>query len=94
MRKDTLGRRTSYSRSTTPYYKSIRDHAEGQKAMISLLDDAEIAVRAMAATHLLPFVPDLAVPVLVHAEREGGIMSIDAKYTLISFHSGTLDLNW
>jgi hypothetical protein len=76
------------------YYKSIRDLAEGQQAMLSLLNDAEIAVRVMAATHLLPYAPDLAVPVLERAEREGGIMSIDAKYTLISFHNGSLNLGW
>ncbi|WP_422933029.1 hypothetical protein [Sinomonas sp. P47F7] len=81
-------------RSHHAFYKSIRDLPEGREALLTLLEDESLPVRVMAATHVLPFAPDRGVPVLEEAERAGDVMSIDAKYTLISFRSGKLNLDW
>lgn len=76
------------------YYKEIRGVPEGQRALRVLLNDPEAAVRLLAATHLLPLAANEAEPVLTELERGGDIYALDAKYTLMNFRAGRLDLDW
>jgi hypothetical protein len=76
------------------FYKEIRNQEIGRLAIESLLDDPEPAVRVLAATHALPFSPAHGEHVLEELQRGSGVFAIDAKYTLISFRTGTLDLDW
>lgn len=76
------------------YYKEIRELPEGQRALCALLVDPEAPVRLLAATHSLSFAPTEAESVLIQLERDGDVYAIDAKYTLMNFRSGRLDLDW
>jgi hypothetical protein len=76
------------------FYKEIRDDATGRQAIESLLDDPAPGVRVLAATHSLLFSPARGQQVLEDLERAGGAFAVDAKYTLITFRSGRLNLDW
>jgi hypothetical protein len=76
------------------FYKEIRDLEDGKRALESLLGDPEPPVRLLAATHSLRLVPDLAQAVLAELERGAGVYAMDAKYTLINYRAGRLDLDW
>lgn len=76
------------------YYKEIRSLVEGQRALRALLNDPEAAVRLLAATHLLPVDANEAEPVLMELERGGDAYAMDAKYTLLNYRTGRLDLDW
>jgi hypothetical protein len=75
-------------------YKQLRESNEGREAIIGLLDDETTAVRVMAATHSLAWVPDRAQLVLEEIERENSLYGTDAKYTLRSYRAGNLNLDW
>mgnify|MGYP000875917231 CR=1 FL=1 len=76
------------------YYKLIRELPEGQSALRSLLTAPEAPVRLLAATHSLRFAPSEAERVLTELESAGDVYALDAKYTLMSFRKGRLDLDW
>lgn len=76
------------------YYKEIRDLPEGQGALRTLMSAPEAPIRLLAATHSLRFAPAEAEPILVELERSGGLCAMDAKYTLLNFRAGRLDLDW
>lgn len=76
------------------FYKAIRDSEEGRQALTSLMGDPEPAVRCVAATHSLRFAPDTAQRVLEDLQQRNGPYAMDAKYTLISYHEGRLNLDW
>lgn len=76
------------------YYKEIRDLPEGQRALRALLSAPEAPVRLLAATHSLRFAPAEAEPILMELESSGDIYAMDAKYTLLNFRAGRLDLDW
>lgn len=76
------------------YYKSIRDIPDGQQALLELLSDPEPSVRVLAATHALTFAPEPAGAVLSELEQGADVYAVDAKYTLINFRTGRLDLDW
>jgi hypothetical protein len=75
-------------------YKRLRDEREGQSAISRLRGDESEAVRLLAATHSLAWEPDAAVETLRAIKEGGGLVSVTAKYTLRSYESGKLDLNW
>lgn len=76
------------------YYKMIRDTPEGRAAILSLLDDPDASVRSLAGTHALRIDPVRAEPVLEQLASGGGYTGVDAKYTLIKFRAGRLNLDW
>lgn len=76
------------------YYKEIRDLPQGQRALRSLLTAPEVPVRLLAATHSLRFAPNEAEPVLMELERTDDVYAMDAKYTLMTFRAGRLNLDW
>lgn len=76
------------------HYKELRSTAEGRDAIVALLDDEDVAVRLVAATDCLPWASERGIPVLEEIERADGRFAIDAKYTLLAFRAGTLDLDW
>jgi hypothetical protein len=75
-------------------YKTLRGTAEGRAAITSLLDDPDTAVRLAAATHSLSWEPAPAERVLEEIEQEPGIHAVNAKWTLRSYRSGKLNLDW
>jgi hypothetical protein len=75
-------------------YKSMRATAEGRSAIGSLVDDPITAVRLAAATHSLAWQPARAEQVLAEIEQEGNLHAVTAKWTLRSYRSGKLDLDW
>jgi hypothetical protein len=75
-------------------YKQIRDTTAGRQAITDLLDDPVTAVRLLAATHSLRWEPERAQVALQEIEREGNPYAVDAKWTLHSYRSGKLDLDW
>jgi predicted aminopeptidase len=75
-------------------YKKLRDSAAGRQAIASLLDDPITAVRLAAATHSLAWQPAKAEQVLREIEQEGSLHAVTAKWTLRSYRSGKLNLDW
>lgn len=75
-------------------YKTLRATAEGRSAIGSLLDDPITAVRLAAATHSLAWQPARAERVLEDIEQEGNLHAVTAKWTLRSYRSGKLNLDW
>ena len=76
------------------FYKTIRDSSAGREAISGLLDDPVTPVRLLAATHSLGWDPQRAQTVLEEIEREDNLFAVDAKWTLHSFRSGKLNLDW
>lgn len=76
------------------FYKEMRDLEVGHRVIESLLDDPEPPVRLLAATHALPFASTRAERVLNDLEHASGDYAVDAKYTLINYRSGRLNLDW
>ena len=74
-------------------YKVIRDLEDGKRALVSLMNDPEVPVRLMAATHSLPIAPEIAQQVLEDLERRADLYSVTAKYTLKGWRAGKLDLD-
>ncbi|HVH66214.1 MAG TPA: hypothetical protein VM674_09265, partial [Candidatus Acidoferrum sp.] len=73
----------------------IRTHGEaGHAALLSLLNDKDLAVRISAAAHLLKTDPDKAKPVLEEAGHEPGLIGFNAKMTLREYERGHLPLTW
>jgi hypothetical protein len=75
-------------------YRSMRDSEAGRAAISGFLDDPVPAVRLLAATHSLTWDPERAEDVLERIENEGGVMAMDAKWTLRSHRNANLDLDW
>jgi len=75
-------------------YKKMRNEPDGRAAISSLLGDPMTAVRLAAATHSLGWEGDRAVPILEEIERGSDLHAVDAKWTLRSYRSGKLDLEW
>jgi hypothetical protein len=75
-------------------YKEIRDLEIGHRVIESLLDDPEPPVRLLAATHALAFAPTRAEEVLRDLEHASEDYAMDAKYTLINYRNGRLNLDW
>jgi hypothetical protein len=74
--------------------KELRASAEGRQAVSGLLDDPVTAVRLAAATHSLQWDPERAQVALEDIERGGNLHAVTAKWTLRSYRSGKLNLNW
>jgi hypothetical protein len=75
-------------------YKDLRTTADGRLAIVSLLEDPVTAVRLSAATHSLGWQPAKAEQVLEEIEQEGSLHAVSAKWTLRSYRSGKLNLDW
>jgi Domain of unknown function (DUF2019) len=75
-------------------YKTIRGSPDGRQAISGLLDDPVTAVRLLAATHSLQWEPQRAQVVLEEIEHENNLYAVDAKWTLRSYRSGKLNLDW
>ncbi|WP_139244610.1 hypothetical protein [Arthrobacter woluwensis] len=76
------------------FAKAIRATAEGQQAILDLLNDSSEVVRLLAATDALKFSPDEAIRVLEELEQGSTLYAVDAEYTIRGFRDGTLDLDW
>lgn len=75
--------------------KEHRASAEGRAAIEGLFDDAVAAVRLIAATDSLAWDSSGGIAVLEDIERNNSsLFAVDAKWTLRSYRSGKLDLDW
>ncbi len=75
--------------------KEQRASAEGRQAIEGLFDDAVAAVRLIAATDSLAWDSLHGIGVLEDLERNNSsLFAVDAKWTLRSYRSGELDLDW
>jgi hypothetical protein len=75
--------------------KEHRASAEGRTAIEGLLDDAVAAVRLVAATDSLAWHSSKGIAVLEDIEQNNSsLFAVDAKWTLRSYRSGKLDLDW
>ena len=72
----------------------MRESQAGRDAISSLMTDPVPAVRCMAATHSLAWSPENAAIVLRELENMGGLLAVDAHYTLESFEEGRLNLDY
>jgi hypothetical protein len=75
-------------------YKRIRSTAARREAITGLIDDPMTAVRVLAATHSLAWEPDRAERALREIEQESNPCAVDAEWTLRSYRSGKLNLDW
>ncbi|GEL99388.1 hypothetical protein [Cellulomonas terrae] len=75
-------------------YKVLRETDEGRTGIEKLTGDVVTAVRLMAAVHCLPWASEIGVPVLETLELRDGDFAIDAKYSLIAYRDGSLNLDW
>jgi hypothetical protein len=75
-------------------YKLLRTTPEGREGIAKLMEHPNVGVRLLAATDSLGWAPDEASGVLEAIERGVGLHAVTAKYTLRSYRSGQLDLDW
>lgn len=75
-------------------YLDLRERLEGREATTGLLDDPVTGVRLASATHSLAWTGARAEQVLHEIEKGPGLHAVTAKWTLRSYRSGTLDLDW
>jgi hypothetical protein len=75
-------------------YKLLRASPEGQQGIASLMNHERTGVRLLAATHSLAWAPKLATKTLEKIESGAGLHAVSTKYTLRSFRSGKLNLDW
>jgi hypothetical protein len=74
--------------------KQLRQTEEGRAGIQALMSHPRQGVQLVAASDTLAWAPDLAVPVLELLQAGPGLHAVSAKYTLRSYHSGTLNLEW
>jgi hypothetical protein len=75
-------------------YRRLRGRDEGRSCITRLMNHESEAVRLLAATHSLAWEPDTATAVLEAIEHGDGPKSVDAKWTLRSYRTGRLNLDW
>ncbi len=75
-------------------YKQLRGSETGRLAISGLLSDPVTAVRLFAANHSLAWDQSRAESALEAIQQEVSLHAVTAKYTLLSFRKGTLNLNW
>jgi hypothetical protein len=74
--------------------KHLRETPAGRQGLERLTRHEQLGVRLLAATECLAWAAERAVPVLEDIEASAGLHAVSAKYTLKSYRSGTLDLDW
>lgn len=76
-------------------YKELRVTDEGRAAIQALLTNPIVRVRSLAATHMLVWAPDEAIPVLEDiAKVAKGEDYMAAVMVLTQFRAGELNLDW
>jgi hypothetical protein len=74
--------------------KQLRQASEGRAGIQMLMEHPLAGVRLIAASDALAWAPDQAVPVLESLGSGSGLHAVSAKYTLRSYRSGKLNLDW
>lgn len=75
-------------------YRILRESQEGRRAISALMKDPLMFVRLAAATQSLRWEPDEAERTLetIELASDSGLYAVSAKYVLIGWRDGTLDL--
>lgn len=68
----------------------LRDSPAGRAGLVGLAAHDQAGVRLLAASELLSWDAEAAVPVLEKLELQDTLHAVSAKYTLRSYRSGTL----
>ena len=74
-------------------YLVLRETEEGRSAIEALMSHDSPTVRSWAAAHALLW-NETARPVLEALASEGGLVSVNANYTLIEYDRGRLSHDW
>ena len=75
-------------------YKILRGTHGGRDGIEGLMTHPNVAVRLTAATHSLAWAPEAATSTLEAIQSGFGQRAVSAKYTLLSFRAGELNLDW
>jgi len=73
---------------------ALRDHgADGERALLDLLEDDETAVRGWAATHALEFDESLAIQILEEVANDPRLVGIEAQAVLEEWRARRIDVS-
>jgi hypothetical protein len=75
-------------------YRQLRSHEGGKRALLPVLDDANLAVVSMAATYLMHFAPDRSKAALERVAKDPRLLGLEAQYALQRFKDGTWQLEF
>jgi hypothetical protein len=75
-------------------YKQLRTDDAGRTGIEALMVHPSAGVRLTAACHSLDWAPEAAQQVLEEIASGPGLYAVSAKYTLIEYRKGSLNLNW
>lgn len=79
------------SETISSVYRELRSRGvETQKALLRLLNHADVHVRVMAAAHALEFAPEKGEPVLTEISQSLGIPALNAGMALKEWRKGSL----
>jgi hypothetical protein len=70
----------------------LRTTDAGRAGVEALLADPDPNVQLLAATHVLAWAPELGRPILERLRDSDSPCSFDAKWTLVEFDGGRLEL--
>jgi hypothetical protein len=84
----------SFQKSMHACYKQLRETAEGQSAIMSLMSDPSPYVRCWASVHSLQWNMPAARNVLELIRDSKGPASFDAEMTLEELEKGRLDISF
>ena len=76
--------------------KVLRDSPRGREGLEMLCEDADIAVRLVAASETLSWdsAGGLRTLSAMELDADAGLHAVSAEYTLRAYSAGTLDLDW
>ncbi len=73
-------------------FLALRDHgADGERALLQLLDDEEAGVRGWAAIHALEFDANRSIRVLEEVANDPRLVGLEAQRVLAEWRAGQLD---
>lgn len=75
-------------------YRELRTSTDGRAALAGLMRHRVEGVRLLAATHSLAYYPEEALSTLEELQDGPGLYAVSAEYTIRSFRSGTLNLDF
>jgi hypothetical protein len=92
--RDGISKQNGVFKQNHEAYKAVRDTEDGRRLIERLAEDPDGWVRSLAATHCLPFAPDLGGRVLATLAANRGELGFVAETTLAQHALGRLDLDW
>jgi len=73
---------------------ALRDHgADGERALLDLLEDEDFAIRGWAATHALKLDERRAIQILEEVANDPRLVGIEAQAVLEEWRAGRIDVS-